>query len=185
MRMESFKLHMAENITFTDEERKYIISESVKINTELMTGVIIMEELAELQEALTNTFSCVEADPAYLLDEIADVWISIEYLKYMYGLINVSGPRAAYSLGYEHKLTRAEAMRINIKLLKLQQAVSKCLRKHDNCYRYLHVKVVEATTAMIRLKTAFNLSDADINKAIDVKLEREVIRKDLHVGGYY
>lgn len=64
---------------------------------------------------------------------------------------------------------------------ELIQATSKCARKHDEARINLLEEMADVSICMMYLKKMYDISDEELNKAINVKLRRETIRKNMTI----
>lgn len=79
MQREKFINGLNSGITFTDAERNEIVKTVVEHRGIETTGIICMEEMAELQQQISKYLrGC--GDRVCLLEEMADVYICLKYI---------------------------------------------------------------------------------------------------------
>lgn len=178
MNIDKFKQHMKEDIYYTDAERAYILSTALNSNGDSLTSMIVMEELAELQKAVIDMATGDPENRFHLLEELADVSIGLEYLRLMYS----TGSYVADE-NHIYRTKNCNALRVVGTLSTLQQAISKAVRKHDN-YDYNLGHWMRATyIQIVHLKRHYKITEEELQKAMDIKLNREILRQDINLGG--
>lgn len=86
MNCDRFKHHMTEDIYYTNAQQKHIINTVATKQPTERTSIIIMEELAELSQAVSKCVRQHNDCRINLLEEMADVSLSMAYLKIMYNI---------------------------------------------------------------------------------------------------
>lgn len=80
MQREKFFDGLCSGIKFTDAERNEIVKKAVEHRGIETTGIICMEEMAELQQQISKYLrGC--GDRLCLLEEMADVYIYLKYIE--------------------------------------------------------------------------------------------------------
>lgn len=80
MQREKFVDGLRSGIKFTDAERNEIVKKAVEHRGIETTGIICMEEMAELQQQISKYLrGC--GDILCLLEKMADVYICLKYLE--------------------------------------------------------------------------------------------------------
>lgn len=80
MQREKFINGLNSGIKFTDAERNEIVKKAVEHRGIETTGIICMEEMAELQQQISKYLrGC--GDEISLLEEMADAYICLEYIE--------------------------------------------------------------------------------------------------------
>lgn len=85
MNKDIFRAELKSNICYSEYERKLIISESVRQQSKDVKCVVIMEELAELIQQVSKQIRG-SGDKYGLLEETADVYICLEFLKLLFDI---------------------------------------------------------------------------------------------------
>lgn len=80
MQREKFVDGLCSGIKFTDSERNDIVKKAVEHRGIETTGIICMEEMAELQQQISKYLrGC--GDRLCLLEEMTDVYICLKYIE--------------------------------------------------------------------------------------------------------
>lgn len=181
MNIDSFRFHMTEGHQFTDTERSEIIRFASNCQPKVFKSMIVMEECAELQQALIDGLNPNDKDAMdHILEECADVYIGLQYLCCMYDIKLRKYDSSRIRI--KHPICRKDITIACRKLSVLQQAISKCVRDHDNCIINLDRRVKEVFVELTYLQKAHMISDRDFWRAVDVKLNRERIRNGMGVS---
>ena len=77
---------MKSNIVLSDKERQRIIRKSVESQPWKLKCTIAMEEFAELTQAISKQTSRVMNNRIGLLEEMADAYICLEFLKSIFDI---------------------------------------------------------------------------------------------------
>ena len=85
MNRDDFIKEFKSDISFTEDERQRIIRNMVFIGGADTECVVSMEEMAELQQQISK-FIRGTGDRVSLLEEMADVYICLDMLMYIYGI---------------------------------------------------------------------------------------------------
>lgn len=83
MNKDIFRSQLESGLCLSEEERKLIISESVKRQSRDIKCAVIMEELAELIQQISKQLRNT-GDSYDLVEEMADVYICLEFLKLIF-----------------------------------------------------------------------------------------------------
>lgn len=85
MQREKFVDGLCSGVKFTDAERNEIVKKAVEHRGIETTGIICMEEMAELQQQISKYLrGC--GDEISLLEEMADAYICLKYLEIIFGI---------------------------------------------------------------------------------------------------
>lgn len=85
MQREKFVDGLRSGVKFTDAERNEIVKKAVEHRGIETTGIICMEEMAELQQQISKYLrGC--GDEISLLEEMADAYICLKYLEIIFGI---------------------------------------------------------------------------------------------------
>lgn len=171
MEKEKFRKLYEEAATTVDvnkrrkEELRTIDTEPIYVGQGTRNLIIVIEELAELQEQLV-IWSTGLGERLYLIEEIADVYMAMDYV---YMVCNIAEPE----IPEQHipaSLYFNTTYNISI-LAKLQRKLSKYLRGIIDDTGIL-TEVTDALATLKRIKKIYHISDEEINKAFNVKLQR-------------
>lgn len=94
MDIKEFVERMNNGLSLTKKEREKIILDSLCRDIRDYKCVIVMEELAELQQQISKKIRYDNRNNTELLEEMADVYIGLEYLKRIFDLDEVSIKKA-------------------------------------------------------------------------------------------
>lgn len=83
MNKDIFRSQLESGLCLSEEERRLIISESVKRQSRDIKCAVIMEELAELTQQVSKQLRNT-GDSYDLVEEMADVYICLEFLKLIF-----------------------------------------------------------------------------------------------------
>lgn len=83
MNKDIFRSQLESGLCLSEEERRLIISESVKRQNRDIKCAVIMEELAELTQQVSKQLRNT-GDSYDLVEEMADVYICLEFLKLIF-----------------------------------------------------------------------------------------------------
>lgn len=83
MNKDIFRSQLESGLCLSEEERRLIISESVKQQRYDIKCAVIMEELAELTQQVSKQLRNT-GDSYDLVEEMADVYICLEFLKLIF-----------------------------------------------------------------------------------------------------
>ena len=126
--------------------------------------IIVMEELAELQEQLIMYLER-EEDKLQIIEEMADVYMGLDYVKQICGISDKKISKCKVN----HKPKNVVSVIAN--LSRLQKRISKFIRgKCDKDDLVEEISCVYESLKVIKKKCG--ISDKKINKAINVKLNR-------------
>ena len=144
------------------EEERVMCPNPIDVGRVTRSLLIGVEELSELLVALAN-FEYSLTDKLKLIEEIADVWICLDYVSMVtnvkyYKLIPVHQANMS--------VTSAKAY-----LLQLQQDITKYLRG-KGCTVQLEETASWVTNALCTIASYAWIKNSEICKAVNVKLER-------------
>lgn len=157
----------------TKEEIRTLDTTPVYIGHGTRNLIIVMEELAELQEQLVLQ-SIGTGEKICLIEETADVYMAMDYVRMICNITEseIQEQDMAVSL-------YINPLHIIGTLVRLQQKLSKYLRgKIDDTG--LVKEVADVLTAIEMIKKKYHISDEEINKAVNVKLQRLEETKDIY-----
>lgn len=83
MNRDIFRKGIESGVCFSESERRFIISESVRQQEHNEKCTVVMEELAELIQQISKQIRG-NGDEYGLLEETADVYICLEFLKLLF-----------------------------------------------------------------------------------------------------
>lgn len=86
MDIKEFVERMNSGVSLTKKEREKIIHDNCYSDTRDYKCVIVMEELAELQQQISKKIRYRNPCKYDILEEMADVYIGLEYLKRIFDL---------------------------------------------------------------------------------------------------
>lgn len=128
--------------------------------------IIIMEEFAELIQAIEQTRLGI-GDRINLIEELADNTISLDYIRLIFNI---------KSEDFEDiGRPSAEALDPIIAFTDMQIMLSKLLRERTtllNCKSTFLQQYANVASALKNTQTLYNISDDELNRAVNVKLER-------------
>ena len=136
--------------------------------------IIVMEECSELIQELINAQSDM-CDMMALIEETADVLAGLDYVKFICE-INETDIETIQTkiISDKEKTTRLDVNNNSIfSLANLQQQISKYLRDKNN-KETLTQAVAYVYNTIDNIKYAHRISDKDLNKAMNVKIQRLV-----------
>ena len=126
--------------------------------------IIVMEELAELQEQLIMYLEG-DGDKLLIVEEMADVYIGLDHIKL---ICDISDKKISKC---KNKKTPKKLLSVIANLSRLQKRISKFIRgKCDKDDLVEEISCVYKSLKVIKKKCG--ISDKKINKAINVKLNR-------------
>lgn len=146
-----------------DIEMKSIDPNPIHIGNGTRNLIIVMEEISELIEQLENA-KTGEFDMLSLIEEVADTEQSLDYVQLICDITYDDIMQNAHICD-EQSLNKIVA------LTKLQQLLSKYLRGKSNKTQLIEA-IVYVKTALKEIKFEYNIGQGQINKAINVKLQR-------------
>ena len=157
----------------TKEEIRTLDTTPVYIGHGTRNLIIVMEELAELQEQLALQ-SVGSGERLCLIEETADVYMAMDYVRM---ICNIT------ELEIQEQIIPTDWFSISTYLIRilarLQQKLSKYLRgKIDGTE--LAKEVSDVLVAVEMIKRQYHISDEEINKAVNVKLQRLEETKDVY-----
>lgn len=151
-------------------EKESIDPNPINIGSGNRNLIIVMEECSELIQELIN-IQIGLGDRLSLIEEVADVEQGLDYVKIICG---ISDKDIRYDISFGTEISYDQRT-INpiISLSLLQQQISKYLRNKSD-----KRKMIEVVTNMYKsleyIKYAYSIDKTEINKAINVKLQRLV-----------
>lgn len=146
-----------------DIEMKSIDPNPIHIGNGTRNLIIVMEEISELIEQLTNA-KTGEYDMLSLIEEIADTEQGLDYVQFVCDI--------TYDDIIQRKqICNDQPLNTIVALTQLQQLLSKHLRGKSNKTQLIDA-IVHVKTALKEIKFEFNIQQGQINKAINVKLQR-------------
>lgn len=157
----------------TKEEIRTLDTAPVYIGHGTRNLIIVMEELAELQEQFALQ-SVGSGERLCLIEETADVYMGMDYVCMICNITELE--IQDQNMPADWNLTSTYIIRI---LARLQQKLSKYLRgKIDGTG--LIKEVSDVLVAVEMIKRQYHISDEEINKAVNVKLQRLEETKDVY-----
>lgn len=153
---------------YYETEKASIDSNPIHIGWGTRNLIIVIEECGELIQELTKIQNG-GIDTIGLIEELSDVIMGIDYVKMICDISDSDIEYNPYTLTeIQRKATPINPM---LALTELQQQLSKYLR--GKCERQ---NLVDATTKVITtcqcIMKIYNIAQANINKAMNVKLDR-------------
>lgn len=148
-------------------EKESIDPNPINIGAGNRNLIIVMEECSELVQELIAMQHGI-GDRISLIEETADVEQGLDYVKLICDISNDDIITDKYFENEYNKLTTPI-----IALSLLQQQISKYLRNKSDKYQIIEA-VTNVYIALNNIKYTYCISEEEINKAMNVKLQRLV-----------
>ena len=179
----SDKMNLEERIRI---EKESIDPNPINVGPGNRNLIIVMEECSELIQELINV-QLDMCDMMSLIEETADVLAGLDYVKFICQIndIDIKTIRTKIISDKEKNTTRLDVNNNSIfSLANLQQQISKYLRGKNN-KETLTQAVAYVYNTIDNIKYAHRISEKDLNKAINVKLQRLIEFKQNNTSTVY
>lgn len=179
----SDKMNLEERIRI---EKESIDPNPINIGPGNRNLIIVMEECSELIQELINV-QLDMCDMMSLIEETADVLAGLDYVKFICQIndIDIKTIRTKIISDKEKNTTRLDVNNNSIfSLANLQQQISKYLRGKNN-KETLTQAVAYVYNTIDNIKYTHRISEKDLNKAINVKLQRLIEFKQNNTSAVY
>ena len=179
----SDKMNLEERIRI---EKESIDPNPINIGPGNRNLIIVMEECSELIQELINV-QLDMCDMMALIEETADVLAGLDYVKFICQIndIDIKTIQTKIISDKEKNTTRLDINNNSIfSLANLQQQISKYLRGKNN-KETLTQAIAYVYNTIDNIKYAHRISENDLNKAINVKLQRLVEIKQNNTSAVY
>lgn len=179
----SDKMNLEERIRI---EKESIDPNPINVGPGNRNLIIVMEECSELIQELINV-QLDMCDMMSLIEETADVLAGLDYVKFICQIndIDIKTIRTKIISDKEKNTTRFDINNNSIfSLANLQQQISKYLRGKNN-KETLTQAVAYVYNTIDNIKYAHRISEKDLNKAINVKLQRLIEFKQNNTSTVY
>lgn len=179
----SDKMNLEERIRI---EKESIDPNPINVGPGNRNLIIVMEECSELIQELINV-QLDMCDMMSLIEETADVLAGLDYVKFICQIndIDIKTIQTKIISDKEKNTTRLDINNNSIfSLANLQQQISKYLRGKNN-KETLTQAVAYVYNTIDNIKYAHRISEKDLNKAINVKLQRLIEIKQNNASAVY
>lgn len=179
----SDKMNLEERIRI---EKESIDPNPINVGPGNRNLIIVMEECSELIQELINV-QLDMCDMMSLIEETADVLAGLDYVKFICQIndIDIKTIQTKIISDKEKNTTRLDINNNSIfSLANLQQQISKYLRGKNN-KETLTQAIAYVYNTIDNIKYAHRISEKDLNKAINVKLQRLVEIKQNNTSAVY
>ena len=179
----SDKMNLEERIRI---EKESIDPNPINVGPGNRNLIIVMEECSELIQELINV-QLDMCDMMSLIEETADVLAGLDYVKFICQIndIDIKTIRTKIISDKEKNTTRLDVNNNSIfSLANLQQQISKYLRGKNN-KETLTQTVAYVYNTIDNIKYTHRISEKDLNKAINVKLQRLIEFKQNNTSAVY
>ena len=179
----SDKMNLEERIRI---EKESIDPNPINVGPGNRNLIIVMEECSELIQELINV-QLDMCDMMSLIEETADVLAGLDYVKFICQIsdIDIKTIRTKIISDKEKNTTRLDVNNNSIfSLANLQQQISKYLRGKNN-KETLTQAVAYVYNTIDNIKYTHRISEKDLNKAINVKLQRLIEIKQNNASAVY
>lgn len=151
-------------------ERESIDPNPIDIGYGNRNLIIVMEECSELiQELISMQYGI--GDRLSLIEETADVEQGLDYVKL---ICDISDNEINYDVSFDTEIVYNKATNPIVALSLLQQQISKYLRNKLSRKYDLIEAVKNVYISLEYIKYAYSIDKKEINKAMNVKLQRLV-----------
>lgn len=161
-------------------EKESIDPNPINIGAGNRNLIIVMEECSELVQELIAMQHGI-GDRISLIEETADVVQGLDYVKL---ICNISDDDIIYDSPFNRNIIYTKDINPIIMLSLLQQQISKYLRNKSDKYDII-VAVTNVYISIEYIKYMYSIDEKEINKAINVKLQRLVEVKQNNPSSIY
>ena len=150
-------------------EKESIDPNPINIGAGNRNLIIVMEECGELIQELIS-MQCGIGNRLSLIEETADVEQGLDYVKL---ICNISDDDIIYDASFDREIVYSKETNPIIALSLLQQQISKYLRNKSDKYNLIEA-VINVYISLETIKYVYSIDKKEINKAMNVKLQRLV-----------